>query len=151
MTTETTLRKRRALYRGEIGLFPTHEMATEDIALFTMDNEIMATLRSERQLKALNYLWGLVHKAQQNTDYWIDRYKAMDWFKVRVGFTKPGRDPDTREWDMHRPKSLKRINDNELRLLTERIIDVICQEILPGIKREDLRREVEEMFKERAA
>lgn len=151
MTTNTTLMKRRALYHGEVGLFPTSEMASEDLALFAMNTEIMAALSAERRIEALRRLWLFVWKAQQNSDFWIDKDKAMDWFKVQAGYVKPGRDPDTKEWNPRRPKSLKRISDEELRLLTSRVEDLIVSEVLPGIERNDLRREIEEMLNQRAA
>lgn len=151
MTINTTMVKRRALYPGEIGLFPTNEMESEDLALVAMMAKVMVTMRTERNIEALRYLWGLVWKAQQNTDYWIDKDKAMEWFKVRAGFVKPGRDPDTKEWNPLRPKSLTRIGDEELRLLIERVKDLICSEVLPGMEDDTLRQEIEEMLHERAA
>lgn len=151
MTINTTLVKRRALYPGEIGLFPTCEMEAEDLALVGNMTQVLVTMRSERKIEALRYLWGLVWKAQQNTDYWIDKEKAMDWFKINAGYVKPGRDPDTREWNPLRPRSLTRISDEELRLLTERVKDLICSEVLPGMEPNELRREIEEMVHERAA
>jgi hypothetical protein len=44
-----------------------------------------------------------------------------------------------------KPKSLTRIDNEKLRLLTDKIIDIVCSEILPGMKENDLRREIEEM------
>jgi hypothetical protein len=151
MSIETTLVKRRALYPGEVGLFPSCEMESEDLAIIAMTSSVMVTINSERRIEGLRRLWGLVWKAQQNTDYWIDKWKAMEWFKVKAGYVKPGRDPDTGEWNPLRPKSLKRISDMELRLLTERVMDLICTEVLPGMEPNELRREIEEMLRERAA
>lgn len=147
MTINTTLMKRRALFHGEVGLFPTSEMASEDLALFGMNTEVMAVLSQERRIEALRKLWLFVWKAQQNTDFWIDKDHAMEWFKVQAGYVKPGRDPDTKEWNPRRPKSLKRINDEELALLTSRVEDLIVNEVLPGVDRADLRREIEEMLR----
>jgi hypothetical protein len=150
MTTDTILMKRRARYPGEVGFFPDNEMSQEDIAQATINEEVIVTWYRPRTLERLRYLWGLVYKIWQNTDRWMDHHEAMEELKERAHFTRM-------RWDSKekmlkpRVKSLKRINDNELRLLTERIIDVICQEILPGIERDDLRREVEEMFKDRVA
>ena len=45
-----------------------------------------------------------------------------------------------------RPKSLKQISDEALRLLTDKIMDIICQEILPGMRKNDLRKEIELML-----
>ena len=148
MTIETVLTKRRALYKGEIGLFATSEMAYEDLAPISMNDEVTAELRSERKIQALRFLWGLVYKAYQNTNYWIDKETAMDWFKTRARYTKMVVDPATKEL-MPRPKSLKRINDTQLRLLTDRTADIMCTEIMPGMAKNDLYREIEEMMKPR--
>jgi hypothetical protein len=137
--------KRRALHRGEIGFFPNDPMAEEDTALISLNSETMHTIKSEPRLEALRYLWGLVHKAQENSDFFLDRYKAMHWLKLKVGYSKAVWDPDEEKMIV-KPKSLTRINDEQLRLLTDRIADAICEHILPGIKQEDLRREVEEML-----
>jgi hypothetical protein len=145
VTTDTILMKRRARYPGEVGFFPDNEMSQEDIAPATMNEEVIVTWYRPKTLERQRYLWGLVYKTWQNTDRWMDHHEAMEELKERAHFTRMRWDNKTKT---RRPylKSMKRISDSELRLLTERIIDVICQEILPGIERDDLRREVEEMF-----
>jgi hypothetical protein len=150
MTIETTLTKRPALYKGEIGFFASSQMAEDDIALVAMHTETMHTIRSEKNLQALKFLWALVHKASENSDKFLDKNDAMDRLKLRVGYSKAVYDPLTRKVEA-RPKSLKRISDEKLRWLTDRIIDVICAEVLPGMKHNDLRREIEEMLSNKGA
>jgi hypothetical protein len=146
MTTDTILMKRRARYQGEVGFFPDNEMSQADIAPATMNEEVIVTWYRPKTIERQRYLWGLVYKTWENTSLWMDHHEAMEDLKTRAHFTRM-------RWDSKektlRPyvKSMKRISDSELRVLTERIIDVICQEILPGMERADLRREVEEMFK----
>jgi len=144
MTIETTLVKRPALHKGEVGFFPNNVMAEEDVALIAMHTETMHRITSERNLDALKFLWALVHKTADNTDYFLDKDDAMAKLKIRVGYSKPVYDPHTRQMEVV-PKSLKKIGDEQLRLLTERMLDVICTEIIPGMEHNDLRREVEEM------
>lgn len=148
MTIETFLVKRKAKYRGEMGLFPNSEMAEEDLVPIARDQEVMASLRREKNIQALRYLWGLVHKVADNTDLFLDKDDAMEAFKVRVGYSKSIYDPHSRKIEV-RGKSLTRISDERLRLLTDAITTVICNEILPGIKRKELREEVEAMLRER--
>ena len=124
MTVETFLVKRKAKYRGEVGLFPNSEMAEEDLRIVALDSEVMASLRREKNIQALRYLWGLVHKVADNTDLFLDKDDAMDAFKVRVGYCKGVYDPHTRKIET-RAKSLTRISDEQLRLLTEKITTVI--------------------------
>jgi hypothetical protein len=144
MTIETTLVKRPALHKGEVGFFPNNPMAEEDIARVAMHSETMHRITSEKNLQALRFLWGLVHKTADNCDLFLDKDDAMEKLKLRVGYSKPVYDPQTRQM-VNQPKSLKRITDEQLRLLTERMLDVICTEIIPGMDQNDLRREVEEM------
>jgi hypothetical protein len=144
VTIETTLVKRPALHKGEVGFFPNNPMAEEDVARVAMHSETMHRITSEKNLEALRFLWGLVHKTADNCDLFLDKDDAMEKLKLRVGFSRPIYDPKTRQM-VNQPKSLKRITDEQLHLLTERMLDVICTEIIPGMKQNDLRREVEEM------
>jgi len=144
MTINTTLTKRPALHKGEVGFFPDNPMSQDDIAVFAMYAETMHAIRTERNLQALKFLWGLVHKTADNTDYFLDKDDAMDSLKIKVGYSKSVYDPHTREMEV-RPKSLKHISDEQLRLLTERMMDVICAEIIPGMEKNTLRKEIEEM------
>lgn len=150
MTIHTFLVKRKAKYRGEVGLFPNSEMAEEDLVPIARDQEVSVALRREKNIQALRYLWGLVHKVADNTDLFLDKDDAMEAFKVRVGYSKAIYDPHARKIES-KGRSLTRISDEQLRLLTDAITTVICTEILPGIKRKQLREEIEEMLRERTA
>lgn len=142
MANESILTKRRALYKGEVGLFADNEMAESDLALATMDTEVICTWHSPRTLKKLKFLWTMVYKAWQNTDFWIDHHAAMTDLKHRIHFTKVRQvGPEV----VAKPMSLTRIDDEQLRLVTERIADVICAEVMPGMKKNELYREIEEM------
>jgi hypothetical protein len=138
--------KRRALYAGEVGFFPTTPMADEDIALAKMDSEVVCSFYSPRNIEALKFLWALVHKVADNTDRYLDKDEAMDDLKLRAGFSKVVYVSKIKELEL-RPKSLKRISNEQLRQLTEKIIGIVCDEIIPGMDRNVLRREIEEMVK----
>ena len=145
MSIDTTLVKRGALYKGEVGFFPTNEVAADDISAAKMNSEVVCTFYSPRTLEALKFLWALVHKVSENTDRYLDKDEAMSDLKLRAGYSKIAYDPKTKEMEL-RPKSLKRINDERLRQLTDKIIDIVCDEIIPGMKRNELRKEIEKML-----
>lgn len=144
MTIETTLVKRRALYKGEIGFFPSNPVAEEDIAIVAMGSETVHSISSQRNIEALKFLWALVHKVADNTDRYVDKDEAMEDLKIRAGFTRVIFNNKKGELEL-RPKSLKRISDEQLRALTGKIQAIICDELIPGMKMDVLRREVEEM------
>jgi|SRR5215475_7421458 len=142
---ETTLVKRAALHKGEVGLFPNNPMAEEDVQPIGMGDEVMVTLRSERNLQALKFLWALVHKAADNSDHFLDKDHAMETLKIAVGYSKRVFDRNTETYE-EKPRSLKRISEEKLRFITERIMDVICRDVLPGMEPNKLRQEIEEML-----
>lgn len=143
MSIETTLVKRAALYVGEIGFFPTNEMSAEDIMPAKMGGEVVCSFYSPRNLESLKFLWTLVHKVADNSEWWLDKDEAMEDLKMRARFAHFVH----RNGEVHlRPRSLKRINDEQLRQLTDKFIDIICRDIIPGMKKNDLRKEIETML-----
>jgi hypothetical protein len=142
MTTDSILTKRRAHYKGEVGLFPDNEMAADDLALATMNTEVICRWYSPPTLKKLKFLWTMVYKAWQNTDFWLDHHEAMIDLKTRIHFTRVRQVGPKVE---AKPRSLTRINDEQLRLVTDRIADVICTEVMPGMEKNQLYKEIEEM------
>jgi hypothetical protein len=95
-------------------------------------------------LEALKFLWALVHKTADNSSRWLDKDEAMEDLKMRARFARfvVGDDGKVEL----RTKSLKRISDEALRLLTDKIMDIICAQIIPGMKKNDLRKEIELML-----
>ena len=146
MTTDTFMVKRPAMHKGEVGFFPSTPWAEEEIALATNGTEVIVRWYAPKTLEALKFLWGVVHKVADNTDLWVDRYKAMDYFKIRCGWSKMIWNSNKSDLEEH-PKSLTRISDARLRLLTQQVIDIILTEVWESMKREELTREIEEMIK----
>ena len=144
MTTESIFTKRRARYKGEMGILADDPSAEEDLQPFTEGDQIYIRYFSQKNVQALRYLWGLVHKAFRNTDRYVSKRKLMDDLLVQVDYSKLAYNSETKKLERV-PKSLAVISNEELRLATERIMDVICTELIPGMKKNDLRREIEEM------
>jgi hypothetical protein len=145
LTVETFLTKRRARYVGEIGLFAESQMAEDDLVLFGLNKELMAKLWTEKRIEQLRYLWGLVHKVADNTDLFLDKEEAMEGLKIAAGYYRMVWDTRLQKL-VPRGRSLTRISDERLRLLTAKIQEVIREQIFPGMKNNELRREIEEMI-----
>ena len=141
---ETTLVKRQAMHKGEIGFFPSSPMAEEDIALAPMNGEVLCNFTSPRTLQQLKFLWALVSKVAENSDAFIDKDDAMRQLKLDVGFSRLVQNKAL-ELEM-KPKSLKRLDSEGLKKLTNKIIDFVCREVLPGMDENTLRDEIESMI-----
>src|SRR5262249_382682 len=109
VTIDTTLIKRRAVYKGEVGFFPSSSMAEADIALAKMNEEVMCTFSSPRTLQQLKYLWALCTKVADNSDQFIDKDHAMHDLKIAVGHSRVLYDRKSGKLGV-RPRSLKRLS-----------------------------------------
>lgn len=146
---ETIMVKRRASFKGEVGLFPAGEIFEQDIVPIKMGEQVIVKFYSPRHIEALRYLWGLVHLVADNSQRYLDKDEAMHDLKLRAGYVRVLAN-ENGKLEL-RPKTLTRISDEDLRILTAKIQGIICNEILPGVKREHLRREIEEMIGEHRA
>ena len=149
MTVNTFLTKRRAFYAGEIGLFASSQMADEDLTIFALNAELMAKLWTEKRIEQLRYIWGLVHKVADNTELFLDKDEAMEGLKIASSYYKMVWDPTIQKL-VPRGLSLTKISDEKLKILTGKIQGIIREQIFPGMKDNELRREIEDMLSERA-
>lgn len=144
MTIEVSLRKRKALHQGEIGFFPNDPVAEEDVRPLALDNDHMHVISSPKNLALQRYLWALVTKVQENTEFYADKDDCMDDLKRRARFAKLVQDPKTKKWEFV-TKSLKRLSNEQLQRLVNRITHIVVTDIIPGIDQKALRRELEDM------
>src|SRR5215831_3563702 len=143
MAISNTLVKRPALYKGERGLFPSTPMAEDDLRLTADGEEVVIKYYSKRNVEALKRLWAMVYYAWQNSDRWISKEEAMKDLKLRIVFTKV----TYKDGELGlKPRSLKRISDEELRSVTRSIEDILLAEVLPGMPHNQWRDNLEEML-----
>jgi len=69
----------------------------------------------------------------------------MEGFKIRVGYSKAVYDPRTQKIES-KGRSLQKISDEQLKILTAKVQSVIREEIFPGMKNDVLRREIESLL-----
>lgn len=143
MTVVTALTRREARYVGEVGFFADNPVSVDNTSHFTKNGETLHRISETRNLEALKFLWALVHKTADNTDRFRDKDTLMEHLKIRAGYYKlvfNGQDFEPVG------KSLTRADNEKLRRLTDQFIDIICEKILPGMQRNTLRKEIEEMI-----
>lgn len=144
MAVEIVLRKRPALFIKEIGLFPDNEMAADDLAIISNGSDVLAKCSTPRNLKQLAYLWALATKVAECREDILDKDDAMSLLKRKARFVKFAVDPVTGATEL-REKSLARLGSEDLHRLTNRMIYVTCNEIVPGIEEKRLRDELLKM------
>ena len=132
--------KRKARYAGEIGIFGTDQMADDEIKALG-DDMVWLEITVPRNLRQIRYLWALAQKLTDGGCY-ESKEDAMDDLKIRARFARWAVE-DGRTVIV--PRSLSRQRGDVLHRLINRIIFVVCRDLLPHIKEADLRAEIEEM------
>lgn len=144
MSIRTILRKRPALYKGEVGLFPDNEMAGEDLRLVSLYEEAQCTVATSSKIELEKYRWALATKVAEARDDLLDKEDAMDWLKIRVRFVKYVENPRTKRMEVL-PKSTRRLSPEQLRRLINRMQHVVLTEVMPGVRPSVLRDELLKM------
>lgn len=146
MTIEVSLRKRKAKFHGEVGFYPDDPVAEDDCRALPLDTDAMHVISSPKNLALQRYLWALVTLVANNTEFFIDKDDAMEKLKLKARFAKLVQDPKTKKWELV-PKSLKRLSNEQLQRLVNRILHIVISEIIPNMDEKALRKEIEEMVK----
>ena len=137
---EIAIQKRKAKYAGEIGLFGSDQQADEEIKRLS-DDMVWAEITVPRNLRQIRYLWAIASKLSDGGLY-ESKEDAMDDLKIRARFARFGVE-DGRTVIV--PRSLSRQRGDVLSRLINRVVYIVCTELLPHVKEADLREEIEGM------
>lgn len=143
MTVELSLHKRPAKRVGEVGLFSDQEVFADDFGLLPTDQEIWAELRTTKNLKLLRFLWALATKLAKG-GLFEDKDVAMDQLRIAAKFARFSKDDRGRIVIV--PRSLARASGTTLSRLADRMIYIVCEELLPDMTESKLRDEIERMI-----
>ncbi len=147
MTIETILRKRPAAHAGEVGLFPSSEMADEDMSLIGMGNDVTVTVVSKAAETIRKFMWALATVVGRSVEGCHDKDDGMELLCVKCRHMTHKLDPVTGKMEIRRKSTLRIGGEVQLRLL-KRMIYVTETEIIPGIDSSALRAELEKMVGE---
>jgi hypothetical protein len=142
VTIETHLQKRPALYKGEVGLFPSDPANSEDFALIDY-GLVMAKLSTPKNTKLLAYIHVLAKKVADALGLGdIDDGKR--YLKHKARFVKFDINPDTGEVTLI-SKSMRKLSNEALKRLADRMVYIVVTDVIPDLDEGELRRELEGM------
>ncbi len=141
---ESVLTKRKAKHVGEVGLFPDNAMAGDDLRPVSDGTEVMARWGSPRNIQLNKFMWALADKVSQNVDGLQDREDALEYLCVKARFMKTVLDPKTGKLEIRR-KSTRRLSNEEFQRLIDRLVFIVCNEVIPSLDETALRAELEAM------
>jgi len=126
-------------------LIPVDDIAADDLVRVPANRDVMVKITSSRNMKLMRFLWALASKVADACDHLHDREDAMDELKIRVRHVKYITNPATGEVRIV-PKSLTKLDGPGLSRLADRMVFVICRDIVPGLSEETLRAEIMAMI-----
>jgi hypothetical protein len=146
MSTELLMRKRPAAYKGEIGLFPSDEIAADGLSHVRSDKDALVKAQTPRNPKQHALAWALATKLAEAMPGLHDSESAMDYLKIRARHYKIVYSPEgSVAYLIPKSISFASLTQEAWSRVFNRMVHVITTEILPGLPESDLRREIEEM------
>lgn len=143
MTVELSLHKRPATRVGELGLFSDQEVFAEEFALLPINQEVWVEAHTTKNPKLLRFLWALATKLARG-GLFEDKDIAMDQLRIAAKFARFSKDNKGRIVIV--PRSLAKASGTTLSRLADRMIYIVCQDLLPDMTESKLRSEIERMI-----
>lgn len=140
------MRKRKARWPGEVGLFAENEIAADDFAHVKMDAEVRAVVTTPRSLAQLKWAWAFAQKIADACDWLNSKEQAMDFMLIEAGHFDRIRDP-IRNFTIIRPKptNFGSMDGAAYTSLLNKMVHVAVSFIVPGLDENMLKREIEAM------
>ena len=112
--------------------------------------EVGKTYRAEivrpRSLKSLHRYWALVQLILDNTDQFKSKEQLHDYLKIRAGHCTPIVAKSTGEtFLVANSIDFDTLDESAFAEVWSRIINVVCEDILPGISQDELVLEVQKL------
>lgn len=131
--------------RSGQSLVPVDEAGFEDLDLIKSDF-VLVLVKQERNLAFHRKFMALIRLIYQNQSRYTSVDELLDVIKVLVGHSRVAISPNGEE--VHSPKSISfaKMSEPEFRAFFDKVVDAVCQHIIPGLQREDLEREILELI-----
>lgn len=127
------------------GLRPLDQMAADKLAKLKVGDVVAVDFAKPRNVKFHRWYWALMTIVANNMPGEIDPETVSDVIKIRAGHVQVVR---TARGEVFLPRSISfaKMDETAFREFVDRAIRVIVTDILPGVKSDDLRAEVENML-----
>ena len=126
------------------GLFPTTREAADRLAK-QEGKELLCEIRRPRNLAHHRKFWSMCAFLAEHSSYTAEQ--VCDIFKLRTGLTTQSQLQDGTIVQHPGSISFAKLDQEGFEVFYERCLDVVAKEILPGVKRGDVERELMEYLR----
>lgn len=126
-------------------LVPCAAVDEEALSAFPEDKDLSITIKRARSYRQHKFFFALLQKICENNDTYKTPEQLLIFLKVRLGYVEQVAFHDETVWWTTKSISFGTMGQDEFQKFFNASLDVIVAEIIPGLDREDIIREVENM------
>jgi hypothetical protein len=123
-------------------LVPVDDMSAEEMARLPVNKDLLVTVRAPRNLRHHRLAWALAQKLSDACDFLPDRESAMEFLKLKARHIRLIHDALGRTHILPRSISFAAMDQAAFTRLFDRMVWIVCNEIIPGLEEKALRAEI---------
>lgn len=127
--------------RNGTRLVPVDQFSADDLVRVPQDRDVLVRVSSPRNMKLMRFMWALADKVADACEGLHDKDDAMDMLKIKARHVKYITDPRTGAVQIV-PKSLAKTDGAALSRLANRMVYIVCSDIIPTLDEGTLRAEI---------
>lgn len=126
-------------------LIPTDDSGREAMTRVGKKGDVLVSIKQPRNIQHHRKLFVLLNLVKDNQSRYPTTDHLLFAIKVYLGYFKPVTLPDGREAPLVDSISFHAMPQAEFNTFYERVIGLVVEKILPGVKRADLEREIADL------
>ena len=132
------------------GLRPEFDDDMRKLTPIPLGTVMMVEAKQPRNVKHHRLYWALVNKVFENQSKYATADDLHEAIKYALGYYRTVQTP-TREIVVTESITFRKMDQTEFREFFDKVVRLVCQHILPGVRGEELRREIYEMIGDASA
>jgi hypothetical protein len=118
----------------------------EALQEFPAEKDLSVTISRTRSTKQHRFFWTILNKICENHAEYRRAEQLLLWLKIRLGYVEEVRFHDDKVWWVAQSISFNAMDQEEFRKFFHAALDVIVEEVIPGLNTSELIVEVEQLL-----
>jgi len=127
-------------------LEPCSLVDEEALQEFPAEKDLSVTISRTRSTKQHRFFWAILNKICENHAEYRRAEQLLLWLKIRLGYVEEVRFHDDKVWWVAQSISFNAMDQEEFRKFFHAALDVIVEEVIPGLNTSELIVEVEQLL-----
>lgn len=127
-------------------LEPCSLVDEEALQEFPAEKDLSVTISRTRSTKQHRFFWAILNKICENHAEYRRAEQLLLWLKIRLGYVEEVRFHNDKVWWVAQSISFNAMDQEEFRKFFHAALDVIVEEVIPGLNTSELIVEVEQLL-----